>query len=293
VSVFEFIRAKKAEFRVSRMCSVLRVSRSGFYAWDARPASLQAKRDRALTVKLRAVFAEHKGRYGAPRVHRALKTVGERTSKKRVARLMRQQGLKARPKRRFVVTTRADPENTPAANLLDRQFQQDEANKVWAGDITYIPTKQGWLFLAVLIDLWSRKVVGWQLGTGMSVDLVLGALRKALAVRQPPSGLMHHSDRGSQYTSQDYQTLAAAHGIQVSMSRTGNCWDNAVVESFFSSLKTELDLIHGSFESRAEGWQEIAEYIDVYYNRRRLHSSLNYVSPVDYERSRGSGRVAA
>jgi putative transposase len=167
VSVFEFIGAKKAEFKVSRMCTVLGVSRSGFYAWEIRTPSEHARRDRLLSVKLKAVFVQHKGRYGAPRVHRALRNEGERTSKKRVARLMHQQGLKARPKHRFVVTTQADPNNAVAPNLLDRQFEQDALNKVWAGDITYIPTKEGWLYLAVLIDLCSRKVVGWQLGTGM------------------------------------------------------------------------------------------------------------------------------
>ena len=206
---------------------------------------------------------------------------------------MRQQCLKARPKHRFVVTTQADPNDAAAPNLLDRQFEQDEPNKVWAGDITYIPTKEGWLYLAVLLDLCSRKVVGWQLGNGMGADLVIAALRRALAVRQPPSGLMHHSDRGSQYTSQAYRSLADLNGIEVSMSRTGDCWDNAMVESFFSSLKTELGLVHGSFDSRAQGWREIAEYIDVYYNHQRLHSSLDYVSPVDYERERRSARLAA
>ena len=201
MSRFEFIGAKKAEHSVSRMCKVLDVSRSGYYAWEARTPSEHRRKDRELTVRVRALFIEHKQRYGAPRIHRALRQEGVRTSRKRVARLLRQQSLKARPQRRFVVTTQADKKKEAAPNLLDRQFEQDEPNKVWAGDITYIPTREGWLFLAVLLDLCSRKVVGWQLGNGMGTDLVLGALRTALAVRQPPEGLMHHSDRGSQYTS--------------------------------------------------------------------------------------------
>jgi putative transposase len=284
VSAFAFIGAKKTAFDVSVMCEVLGVSRSGFYAWQQRPRSERARRDCGLTMKVRAIFTKSKSRYGAPRVHRALRIEGERVGRKRVARLMRQQGLRARPKRRFVVTTQADPKSQPAPNLLDRKFGQEQPNKVWAGDITYISTKEGWLYLAVLLDLFSRKVVGWQLGTGMRVDLVTGALGKALSVRRPPSGLMHHSDRGSQYTSNDYRALTDSHGIDVSMSRRGDCWDNAVVESFFSSLKTELGLVHGRFDSRAQGRREIAEYIDVFYNHERLHSSLDYVSPVEYER---------
>lgn len=293
MSEFDFIGAKKAEFSVSLMCKVLGVSRSGFYAWQSRPTSNHVKRDRVLTVKVRAIFTKSKGRYGAPRVHRALRNEGEKVGKKRVARVMRAEGLKARSRKRFVVTTQADPKSKPAPNLLDRQFDQEQPNKVWAGDITYIPTKEGWLYLAVLLDLFSRKVIGWKLCTSMNAELVIGAFNQAQIVRQPPYGLLHHSDRGSQYTSTDYLKLTEKIGITVSMSRKGNCWDNAVVESFFSSLKIELDLIHGRYESRAQALREIAEYINVFYNHERMHSSLDYVSPVEYERATQLAKLAA
>jgi transposase InsO family protein len=206
---------------------------------------------------------------------------------------MRQNGLVARRRKRFVVTTQSDPEKQPAPNILERKFEQTAPNKAWGGDITFIPTKEGWLYLAVLIDLFSRRVVGWHAAHHMDASLVTKALCKALAVRQPPKGLIGHSDRGSQYTSDEHLSLAKSHGIKLSMSRKGNCWDNAVVESFFSSLKIELDLIHGRFASRAEAMREITEYIDVFYNYERIHSSLDYVSPVQYERDAQSAKLAA
>ena len=186
MSVFRFIGAWKVVFDVSAMCRVLRVSRSGFYAWDKRPESDHARQDSRLSTKIRAIFKRSRGRYGAPRVHKALQADGEQIGRKRVARLMRQQGLRARQKRRFVVTTQNDPKSQPAPNLLDRQFSQDRPNQVWAGDITYLPTREGWLYLAVLIDLFSRRVVGWQVSRSLSAELATGALRKALTVRMPP-----------------------------------------------------------------------------------------------------------
>ncbi|HEX8822873.1 MAG TPA: IS3 family transposase [Archangium sp.] len=279
---FEFIEAEKAHFPVDFMCQQLGVSRSGYYAWKERPESERHKADRALAEVVTAVHQESRGRYGSPRVHAELRARGQRVSRKRVARLMRQHEMVARKRRRFVRTTDSRHNQPVAPNVLERNFSPGQPNSTWATDITYVATRQGWLYLAVVLDLFSRKVVGWSMSQNIDRHLVLNALDMALKGRQPPRGLLHHSDRGSQYASTDYQQALAARGIQCSMSRKGNCWDNAVVESFFSSLKLEL-VYTTDFATQEQARLALFEYIEVFYNRQRRHSSLGYVSPVDFE----------
>jgi putative transposase len=280
---FEFIRAQKARFSVSFMCRRLEVSRSGYYAWERRPESAHAKKDRALAVEVAAVHHESKRRYGSPRVHRELRAKGHQVSEKRVARLMRQQGLAARRKKRFVRTTDSQHAHPVAENILARDFLPQEPNATWAGDITYVWTAEGWLYLAVVLDLFSRRVVGWAAGERIDRQLVLDALGGALHGRPAPD--LYHSDRGSQYASADYRQLLQERGITCSMSRKGNCWDNACVESFFSSMKLELVYERDVFATRAEAKGALFDYIEVFYNQKRRHSALGYISPAAYERA--------
>jgi transposase InsO family protein len=261
------------------LCRTLGVSRSGFYAWQRRPLSRRAQQDRQLTTRLRVVHAEHRRLYGRPRLHRALRDDGIRISPKRVARLMRDAGLVAQGRRRFRLTTDSAHAWPTAGNLLDRQFAIGEPHRRWAADITALPTRRGWCYLAVVLDLGSRRVVGWALRTSLEVTLVHAALHVALATRPRP--VVHHSDRGSQYASYGYRTVLAREGITVSMSRVGNCWDNAPVESFFSSLKAEL-LSATEWATALEAETAVADYLR-FYNQRRLHSSLGYRSPMQYE----------
>lgn len=266
------------------MCRVLRVSRSGYYAWQRRAPSATAGRQAELTERISRAHAASRRIYGAPRVHRELLAQDVRCSKNTVAKLMRQAGLRSKMHRRFVVRTTDSRHVHPIApNRLNRQFQQSQPNRVWVGDITYIPTAEGWLYLAVLIDLYSRKVVGWATSDSLAADLTCAALRAALLQRRPSGELLHHSDRGVQYACDDYQQLLSERGLEVSMSRTGNCYDNAVIESFFGTLKTEL-VHHERYATRAAARLSLFEYIEVFYNRRRRHSSLDYVSPEEYER---------
>jgi transposase InsO family protein len=238
-----------------------------------------------LLVRVRAAHRRSRRRYGAPRVHRELVTQGERVGKKRIARLMRAEGLVGRRARRFVRTTQARAGDAVAPNRLARQFavaQVPGPDRVWVSDITYVPTREGWLFLAIVLDLASRRVVGWALDDTLAAQLALAALEMAWAQRRPAPGLLHHSDRGSQYTSADYQAKLTAHGIEASMSRKGDCWDNAVAESFFATLETEL-IDEADWATRAEARRAIAEFIEAWYNRERRHSSLGYRSPVEFE----------
>ncbi len=281
---FAFIDAEKASFHITLMCRVLGVASSGYYAWLARKPSNRSRDNELLKVNVRAIHERSRQRYGSPRVHRELVRSGHRVSKKRVERLMREDGLKARPKRRFRKTTDSAHDHPVAANILDRGFSVNEPNRVWVGDITYVWTSEGWLYLAVLLDLFSRRVVGWFLSERIDTDLTLRALRMAVEQRQPEPGLLHHTDRGSQYASDAYQELLRRHGFVCSMSRRGNCWDNAVAESFFGSLEKEL-LMGTTFHSRAHARRELAEYIQQFYNRDRLHSTLDYMSPIDFELS--------
>lgn len=264
------------------MCRVLEVSTSGYYDWRARPESRRKKQDRRLAVEIKAIHKESRQTYGSPRIHDELKDRGIHCGKKRVARLMRLHDISAKQTRRFKATTDSKHARPVAENVLARQFTPSAPNVVWAADITYIPTRQGWLYLAVVLDLFSRRVVGWSMHNRLNRSLVLDALKMALRGRSPRPGLIHHSDRGSQYASGDYQGLLQAHQMVCSMSRRGNCWDNAPVESFFSTLKREL-VHHRRWQTRAAVRAAIFEYIEVWYNRKRRHSSLGYQSPVQYE----------
>jgi transposase InsO family protein len=258
---------------------VLKVRTSGYYAWRGREESPRAKEDRRLAVEVAAAFKQYKGRYGSPRIHREL-----HVCRHRVARLMREQRLCARPRRRFCKTTDSNHAWKTPGNLLGRNFEVPEPDRVWAGDVTYIPTQEGWLYLAVLLDLYSRKVVGWSMSTHNDEALTLAALQMALDQRQPEPGLLHHSDRGTTYASGTYQDVLAQNDIISSMSRKGDCWDNAVVESFFSTLDIECAnrLV---FPSRAIARREITDYILGFYNPTRLHSYLGYMSPMEFERA--------
>lgn len=277
---FIFIDAEKAHYPVSVLCRVLQVTRAGFYAWRTRPPSARARRDEKLRALVRVTFATSKRRYGSPRIYEELRAQ-HGVGRHRVARLMREERLVARPKPRFRTTTIADPHAQPAPNLVARQFAVSEKDRVWAGDITYFPTRDGWLYLAVLLDLYSRMVVGWTVSDTLEQELVCTALRRAIARRRPRPGLICHSDRGSQYTADAYQNQLRAIGAVCSMSRKGNCWDNAVVESFNGSLKVELAL--PPTISRAEARRALADYIEGFYNSRRRHSTLGYVSPIEFE----------
>jgi putative transposase len=289
---FAFIEAEKAWFPVAMTCRVLEVSRAGFYAWRGRPEAARAGEDRRLAVEIASIHAESRQRYGSPRVHAELRSRGRTTSRKRVAKLMRTQGLRARCRRRFRTTTDSGHEFAVARNLVKRQFEVDAPNTTWVTDITYIWTLEGWLYLAVILDLFSRRVVGWSMSERITRQLALDALHMALARRRPPRGLIHHSDRGSQYASGDYRRTLAANGIVCSMSRRGDCWDNAVAESFFSTIKLEL-VYESDWATRARARAAIFEYLEVFYNGERRHSSLGYLSPAAFERSHEAKNLAA
>jgi transposase InsO family protein len=282
---FRFIEAHKDQWPVRLLCDTLEVSTAGYYSWRQRPRSAQQQRQHVLLMEMRAIHTEVKARYGSPRMHVELVARGHDCCVNTVARLMRDHGIVAKSARKFRVTTTDSHHDLPVAeNLLDRQFNPAEANEVWLADITYIPTREGWLYLAAVEDLYSRRVVGWSMAEHMESRLVVDALEMAVQRRLPDEGLLAHSDRGSQYASEHYQLLLARHGIACSMSRRADCWDNAPMESFFASLKKEL--VHDAdFATRAEARAAIFEYIEVFYNGQRRHSSLGYVSPAEYEQS--------
>jgi len=284
VSAFAFVEAEKAERRnVAKACDLLDVSRSAFYDWhNHRPCARQVA-DEALAERIQVIYDDSRGTYGWPRVHRALRREGIHVSRKRVARIMRQKALVGRCRRRWTKTTISDPDVT-AADLLKRAFGPGtvEIDTVYVGDITYIWTWEGWLYLATVIDLASRKVVGWAMAEHMRAELVCDALRMAVGARHPGPGAIFHSDRGSQYTSTEFTDLLAEHKMRQSLSRPRQCWDNAVAESFFASLKLEL-VDRQSWATRAQVRAEIVWYIEVFFNRNRLHSSLDYLTPVEYE----------
>jgi len=277
-----FIEENRNVWPVVVMCDVLKVSRSGYYVWRTRTESKRAQSRRRLEITIKTVFAEHHGRYGSPRVHEELVARGETCSVNTVAKYMRELDIAAKTRRKFKATTNSKHDLPVAENLLNRAFDQDAPNRVWVSDITFIPTREGWLYLATVMDLFSRKIVGWAMGARMTKTLVIDALQMAVRRRSPPPGLLHHSDRGSQYASNDYQQMLADHQMVCSMSRKGNCWDNAVMESFYRSLKTEL-IYHEDFHCRLEARKAIFEYIEVYYNRIRRHATLGYLSPNAYE----------
>jgi putative transposase len=278
---------------VALMCDVLEVSRAGYYAWLARPESPRAARMAELSEHIAEAHREGRGTYGAPRVHRALAARGVACCENTVAKLMRREGLRGCAPRRFVPrTTDSSHGHATPANALDRRFEPGEPDRVWVADLTYIPTGEGWLYLAAVLDLGSRKVVGWAAADHLKSELAQRALRNALESRGPGEGLLHHSDRGVQYACSGYRDLLAAHGIEASMSRKGDCWDNAAMESFFSTLKREL--VHReAYATREEARRSLFEYIEVFYNRRRLHSTLGYLSPVQYEERRRQPELGA
>jgi putative transposase len=279
---FTFIAAQKAEHTVSILCRCLRVTRSGFYAWQRRPESTHACDDRRLTVLVRASFADSQQRYGSPRIHEDLIEQHEHVSRKRIIRLMQQDGLQARARKRYKLTTMSDHDQPVAANLLDRQFTAEAPNQRWVSDTTeFVIGSSGKLYLAAVLDLFSRFIVGWAVSAVNDRHVTIKALEMALKRRCPEIGLLHHSDQGCTYASEDYQILLAASGIVCSMSRRGNCWDNAVMESFFSTVKSELA---EHFESNGDAKMKLFDYIEVFYNQRRRHSTLGQISPAAYER---------
>lgn len=279
---FAFIEAEKALFPIRVMCRVLQVTVSGFYAWRKRPKSEHARRDEQLAVKVRAFHRTSRGTYGSPRVCRDLRAEGEGVGRKRVARIMREQGIRGCPPRRFRKTTDSNHSLAVAKNLVGRNFRPAAPDQLWATDITYVRTWEGWLYLAVVLDLYSRRVVGWASADHMHTELVANALQMAIDQRRPGTGVLHHSDRGSQYASHAYRGVLDEHGFIASMSRKGDCWDNAVVESFFGTLKQELIHRH-PWPSRSKAKAAINEYIACFYNCRRRHSTLDYMSPMEYE----------
>jgi len=279
---YTFIRANEGTFGVQRMCGVLGVGRSGYYAWRRRKPSSRAQANQALLELIATEHQASRTTYGSPRIQEALRRKGLRYGRHRIARLMRAHQIVARPKRKcHPTTTQRAPGVIPAPNRLAQDFSASAPNEKWVSDFTYIETKQGWLYLAVVLDLYSRRVIGWSMDVTMDTELVSAALRMALHDRQPAAGVLHHSDQGSQYTSATYCDMLNAALAQLSMSRVGNCYDNAVVESFFATLKAEC--VTQVFPTRALARTTIFEYLEVWYNRQRLHSSLGYCSPVEFE----------
>ncbi len=288
---FAFIHAEKAFFEVSALCRNLEVSRQGYYAYSKRKPGVRAAQEQALQQRLRTLHAKSRGTYGSPRLHAALRAEGQRVAKRRVERAMRSMGLTGRTRRRFRVTTRANPAHGVVENSLARQFNPPAPNQRWVTDITYIWTNEGWCYLAVILDLFSRAVVGWAIDANLSTSLPLRALEMALLRRHPEPGLLHHSDRGCQYTSADYLAVLHRHGITVSMSRRANCWDNAVAESFFATIKAEL-VYDRTWHTRLELRAAVFEYVEAFYNRQRLHSTLGYKTPLEVETQYAALNVA-
>jgi len=283
MSRYRFIHAERATYPIAVLCRVLRVARAGYYAWAGRGASARAQADEELSTQIKEAHERSRGTYGVPRVHAALRAAGVRTSRRRVARLMRAGGLAGCcRRRRRVRTTVADPAHAPAPNLVARDFAAPATDRLWLGDITYVATHEGWLYLAVLLDARSRRVVGWAMADHLRTELALDALAMALQARRPPPGLVHHTDRGCQYTAAAYRQALAARGVVASMSRSGDCLDNAMAESFFATLKAEF-VDDRVWPTRAAARTAIFEWIEVFYNRQRAHSALAYRPPAIFE----------
>ncbi len=292
MSDYRFIEAERDNHPVACMCRVLEVAPSGFYAWLRRSASERARKDDELTCKIKAIHEGSRGTYGAPRIHAELRDEGVPVGKKRVARLMRAIGLQGVHRRRRTRTTRQDKAAAPAPDLVDRNFSAPGPDRLWVADITYVPTWAGFLYLAVVLDAFSRRVVGWAMAVHLRTELVLDALEMAVRTRAPGRGLIHHSDRGSQYTSLEFGRRCKKAGIVASMGSTGDCYDNALCESFFASLETEL-IDRSVFRDHAEARTAVFDYIECFYNRRRRHSALGYLSPTEFERRHAELPVAA
>ena len=280
---YSFIQGKKKAFPVGRLCKLLKVSRSGYYGYMERGVSCRPGEEMALITHAREIHRQNKGVYGSRRLSEALQLIGYQVGRYRARTLMQRAGITVKRTKRFKVTTNSNHKYPVAPNLLNRQFDVDCPNNVWASDITYLWTKEGWLYLATVMDLYSRKIVGWSVSNRINADLSLGALKMALGSRRPEFGLLHHSDQGVQYACHSYQQLLRTNGLIPSMSRKGDCWDNAVMESFFSTLKTELTH-HQRYATRQEAYRDLFEYIEIFYNRRRLHSYLGYTSPENFEK---------
>ena len=279
---FAFIDEEKAHWPIEMLCAVLSVSRSGYYAWKTRPTAPRVLADALLVEDIKVAYAIGRGGYGSPRVLRQLRKHGKRVGKKRVERLMRREAIRAVRRRKFRATTDSKHADPIAANILNREFTVELPNTAWVTDVTYVWTHQGWLYLAAILDLCSRRVVGWATGPNNDRQLALDALEHAVAERKPLAGMLHHSDRGSTYASGDYRNALLKLGAVASMSRKGDCWDNAVAESFFATIKGEM-IDHEDFQTRAEATAAIAEYIDGFYNVQRMHSSIGYMSPIEFE----------
>jgi transposase InsO family protein len=279
---FQFIEEHQGQFPVTRMCKVLGVSPSGYYAWRKRPPSAREMANQALYKQIEAVYNENRGVYGSPRIYHKLDKQGVACSENRIARLMRLRGLQAKQTRRFKTTTKRNRAHTAAPNLLKRDFTTDRPDHKWLADITDIATLEGWLYLAAILDLHTRRIVGWAMSDRMTSDLTIAALKMALLQRQPEAGLIHHSDQGSQYTDRAYQVLLKDYAIRGSMNGAGSWYDNAPMESFFGTLKSEL-VHHCVYHTRDEARADVFSYIESFYNRRRLHSALDYLSPEAYE----------
>jgi putative transposase len=281
---FRLIEDQRDVWPVRVMCDALGVSPSGYYAWRSRPESPREIANGELLSDIRRVYADHRGRYGAPRIHAELRAEGQTVSRKRIERVMCRHGIRAHVPRRYRVCTTDSKHSLPiAANLLDRNFVAERPDQVWLADITYIPTGEGWLYLAVILDLFTRKLVGWAMREHMRAELTMAALTMAVQRRRPEAGLIHHSDRGSQYAAGDYRKILQAAAITQSMSRKGNCWDNAPMESFFGTLKTEL--VHQrDYPDREAARRDLFAYIEAYYNRRRIHSAIGYITPEQADR---------
>jgi transposase InsO family protein len=280
---FRQIEDQRGIWPVRIMCDALSVSASGYYAWRSRPESARKIANRGLLDDIQRVHAHHRERYGAPRIHAELRAEGQIISRKRIERVMRRHGIRARAPRRYrVCTTESKHSLLVAANLLDQNFVAERPNQVWLADITYIPTGEGWLYLAVILDLFTRKVVGWAMRDHMRAELTIAALTMAIQRRRPGPGLTHHSDRGSQYAAADYRDILRAAAVTQSMSRKANCWDNAPMESFFGTLKTEL-VHHREYPDRDAARRDLFAYIEGYYNRQRIHSAIGYITPEQAE----------
>jgi transposase InsO family protein len=292
VSRYRFILAEQATYPVTVLCRVLGVARSSYYAWACRGVSTRIQADRALTEQISTIHQQSRQTYGSPRVHAALRQAGMCCSRKRVARLMRHAALHGCRTRRRTHTTRSDPAHSPAPNVVERRFTVAHLDQLWVGDITYVPTWEGWLYLAVVLDACSRRVIGWAMTDHLRSELTRNALTMALMRRQPSGALLHHTDRGSQYTASDYQTILLTHDITASMSRSGDCYDNAMAESFFATLKTEL-IDRQPWPTRRAARQAIFDWIEGFYNRQRLHSALGYQNPVAFEEDLTTVRLVA
>lgn len=279
---YEAIRRYEGELGVRERCGLLGVSRSGYYAWCRRAVSRRLRENGRLVLEIREIHRASRHCYGSPRVHAELKARGVVCGRKRVARLMRLYGIRARHRRKYRHTTDSRHSYPVAENLLNRCFTVSSPDTVWASDITYIPTREGWLYVATVMDLYARRIVGWSMGDRVSRRLTMSAMRMALMGRRPSPGLIHHSDRGSQYACTDYREMLERNGIRCSMSRKGDCYDNAGMESFFSSMKREW-VFGKDYQTRSEAKADLFEYIEIFYNRRRRHSTLGYLSPAEFE----------